>query len=79
MKFFALLLFSLQFLAPALLVDLTDQGGCHDNAQLVPGARHQNIIYSIFAEEILENGESREGQKDIALFTDLDFASAFLQ
>lgn len=79
MKFFALLLFSLQFLAPALLVDLTDQGGCHDNAQLIVGAQHQNILYSILAEEISENEESREGQKAIILFTDFDFASAFLQ
>ena len=79
LKFFALLLFSLEFLAPAMLVDITDPQGTQDKIQLVDGAHHQNMLYSIFTEEISENEEGREGQKDIILFTDFDFSSSVLQ
>jgi len=79
LKFFALLLFSLEFLAPAMLVDISDPQGSQDKVQLVDGGHHQNMLYSIFTEEISENEEGREGQKDIILFTDFDFASSVLQ
>lgn len=79
LKIFALLLFSLEFLAPAILVDVTSQEGGHDNVQLIDGNHRQNILYSIFAEEITENEEGREDHKEAIHFTGVNFASAFLQ
>ena len=79
LKFFALLLFSLEFMAPAMLIDLADSGLSQDKVQLIDSGHHYNILYSIFTEEISENEEGREDQRVIILFTDLDLASSFKQ
>jgi hypothetical protein len=79
LKIFALLLFSLEFLAPAFLVDIADTKGSQDIAQITDGAHHQNVLYSIFAEEITENEEGRENHKEVILFTDVNFTFASLQ
>ena len=79
LKFFALLLFSLEFLAPAILVDMADSGGNQDSVQLVDASRHQNFLFSVLTEEISENEEGREGQKEIITITDFHFTSRFLQ
>ena len=79
LKIFALLLFSLEFLAPALLVDIADPSGSRDKVQIIDGARHQNILYSILAEEVTENEEGRENHKEVILFTDVNFTFASLQ
>ena len=79
LKIFALLLFSLEFLAPAFLVDIADTTGSQDIVQITDGARHQNILYSIFAEEITENEEGREDHKEVVHFAGINFACASLQ
>lgn len=79
MKIFALLLFSLEFLAPAFLVDIAYTTGSQDIVQITDGARHQNILYSILSEEVTENEEGRENHKEVVLFTDLNFTFASLQ
>ena len=66
----------MEFFAPAILVDITDSVGSQDKVQLINSAHHQNILYSIFQEEITENEEGREDHKDILLFSDINFASA---
>ena len=79
LKIFALLLFSLEFLAPAFLVDIADATGSQDIVQITDGAHHQNILYSIFAEEITESEEGREDHKEIIHFTGINFTFASLQ
>jgi len=79
LKFFALLLFSLEFLAPAILVDIAAAESNQDQVQLVDGVHHQNILFSIFSEEITENEEGREGHKDSVVFSGFGFASRLLQ
>lgn len=78
LKFFVLLLFSLEFMAPAILVDAADAESNQDKVQLLDGAHRQNILFSIFSEELTENEEGREGQKDTILFEDLSFVFNFL-
>jgi hypothetical protein len=73
LKFFALLLFTLEFMAPAILVDIAHTESNQNTVQLVDGGHHQNILFSIFSEEITENEEGREGQKDTILFADFGF------
>ena len=79
LKFFALLLFSMEFLAPAMLVDIANPQVSQDKVQLTDGGHQQHMLYSIFTEEISENEEGREGQKDITLLNDFDFASTLSQ
>jgi hypothetical protein len=79
LKIFALLLFSLEFVAPAILVDFSSPDARHGKVQLVDGNHYQNILYSIFAEEITENEEGREDHKEPIHFSGINFASAFLQ
>lgn len=80
LKFFALLLFSLEFMAPAILVDIANAESNQDKVQLVAdGAHHQNILFSIFSEEITENEEGRAGQKDTILFADFGFNTSYLR
>ncbi len=79
LKIFALLLFSLEFVSPAFLVDFSEQSGRPDKVQLLDGTHHQNILYSIFSEEITESEEGREGQKDSVAFTLFGFGSTLLQ
>lgn len=79
LKIFALLLFSLEFLAPAFLVDIADTTGSQDKVQLTDGARHHNIFYSILTEEVTENEEGREDHKEVILFIDVNFTFASLQ
>jgi hypothetical protein len=79
LKIFALLLFSLEFLSPAFLVDFSNPDSRHDKVQLVDGNHCQNILYSIFAEEITENEEGREDHRETIHFSEINFASALLQ
>ncbi len=66
-------------MAPAFLVDIAVVESDQDKVQLTDGAHHQNILFSIFSEEITENEEGREGQKDTIFFADLGFTSSFSQ
>ena len=66
-------------MAPAILVDFAEHEGRPDQVQFVDGARHQNILYSIFAEEITENEEGREDDKENIHLSTFYFASASLQ
>jgi hypothetical protein len=79
LKIFALLLFSLEFLAPAFLVDITVPTVSQDKVQITDGGYHQNILYSILTEEVTENEEGREDHREVILFTDIDFVCASLQ
>lgn len=77
LKLFALVLFTLQFLAPAILVDIADNEGRQDKFQLVAHTHQQNILYSIFVEELTENEEGRESQKDLTLFSETYYYFTF--
>lgn len=79
LKLFALLLFSWQFMASAIIIDLGNSGSNQDKVQLIDDTNHQNILYTLFTEEVTETEEGREGQKEIIIFNDFDFAYAFLQ
>ena len=79
LKLLALVLFTLQFLAPAILVDIANTECSQDKFQLGASTHQQNVLYSIFAEELTESEEGREGQKVIAIFADGDYFFALFQ
>ncbi|MBK5280385.1 MAG: hypothetical protein JJE09_16120, partial [Bacteroidia bacterium] len=57
LKFFALFLFTLEFLAPAVITGLAPNEIATDKAVLVDASNLHNPFYSIFFDELCGNGE----------------------
>jgi hypothetical protein len=79
LKIFALLLFSMEFLAPTFLVDTFVPAGSPDLVHITDGTHQQNILYSILTEEVKGSEEGREGHKEVLQLTDINFACGSLQ
>ncbi len=73
LKFFALLLFSLEFLAPAMLIQVEAPMASPDQVLLLDGTRHQTMLNSIVSEEMSETEEERESHINASLITDFNF------
>ncbi len=79
LKLFAILLFLLEFLAPAAMAANQAEPCDKSATHLVDGDHGQNFIYSLFREELTENEESKEDQKNPIVLFDLNIVSSFFQ
>jgi hypothetical protein len=64
LKFFALILFTLEFLAPAVVTGFASTETGHEKTLLVSSSHHRNPFLSVFFEELCENEEGKEFARD---------------
>ena len=60
LKVFALILFALEFLAPAFLAEYTPYENSPKKTQIANSNTYHNPLFSVFFEELCENEESKE-------------------
>lgn len=62
LKLFALILFTLEFLAPAMVTGLADT--LQDKTLFVNASKFRNPLFSLFIEELYDNEEGKEFDRD---------------
>lgn len=74
LKLFAILLFLVEFLSPAMMANAKAPTGDSIHSQIVSGDHAKNFLYSVFREDSVESEKNKEDAKgSIVLF---DFLSA---
>jgi hypothetical protein len=81
LKFFAVLLFSLEMIAPALISSVEAEPGYDNNQSALTSATGHltNFIASLLFEENAGEEEERESKDKHTIFIDLDFDLAFIE
>ncbi len=74
LKFFAIALFMLEFLAPALPLEANTPSEGFDKTFQVNSSNHTSLFLTLFAEQLNENEEGRENYKSISPFIDSHFS-----
>lgn len=64
LKFFALILFTLEFLAPAMVTGFASGEVVHEKTLVVSSLNSRNPFLSVFFEELCENEEGKEFARD---------------
>jgi hypothetical protein len=73
LKFFAIALFLLEFLAPALPLEANTPTAGFSKTFQVNSSNHAGFFVTLFAEQLNENEEGRENYKSISPFIDSHF------
>ncbi len=77
LKFFALLIFSVELLAPVFCTDSTLAHKSQGEYQLVNATAPANQLFCLFAEELDSNEANGESHKEFDLLFNFDFLSTF--